>query len=88
MKFRFLQKRPEKSTALLLQDAERHAAYFNRFKARILHAQRSGFRKDQFEKYYDDPEGKRDELAKQFTNERKDRSTQSSKDVSIFGKEY
>ena len=39
-------KMTKKSTALLLQDAERNAAYFNKFKARILHVHWSRFRKD------------------------------------------
>ena len=62
-------KEPKGGKALFLQDAERNAAYFARFKPGYFMYISPGSEKTwNFEKYPDDPKGKWDELAKQVTD--------------------
>ena len=62
-------KGPKEDNALVLQDGERNAAYFGKFKVRYFMYIVPGSEKTwHFEKYPHNPEGKWNELAKQVTN--------------------
>ena len=61
-------KEPKGGKALFLQDAERNAAYFGRFKpGYFMYIGPTSEKTWNFKKYPDDPKGKWDELAKQVT---------------------
>ena len=62
-------KGPKRGTSLFLQDTDRNAAHFEKFKPGYFMYIGPGSGKTwHFEKYFDDPKGKWDELAKQVTN--------------------